>query len=43
MKTFRIKDRLDKCNTYRLRFQGYGKMVLYGIGEVYEEAGNIGF
>ena len=43
MKTFRIKDRLDKCNTYRLRFQGYGKMVLYGISEVYEEAGNIGF
>lgn len=43
MTTYRIKDRFDKCDTYRLRLQGYGKMVLYSIGEVYEEAGNIGF
>ncbi len=43
MTTYRIKNRFDKCDTYRLRLCGYGKMVLYGISEIYEEAGNIGF
>lgn len=43
MTTTRINGRLNKCDTYRLRFKGFGKMVLYSIGEIYEGAGNIGF
>ena len=43
MQTYRIRDRHDKCDTYRIRLSGYGKMVLFSIGEIYEEAGNIGF
>lgn len=41
--TFRICDRLDKCDTYRLRFIGYGNIVIYSIVENYEEAGTVGF
>jgi hypothetical protein len=43
MQTYRIRERHDKCDTYRIRLSGYGKMVLFSIGELYEEAGNIGF
>lgn len=41
--TFRIRDRLEKCDTYRLKLQGYGQVVIYSIIETYEEAGNVGF
>lgn len=41
--TFRIYDRFNKCDTYRLKFRGYGRIVVYSITEIYEEAGNIGF
>ncbi len=43
MTTFRIKERLDKCDTYRLRLRGYGKVVVFSIAETYEDGGNIGF
>ena len=43
MNMYRIKERLKKCDTYRLRLSGFGKAVIYSIGEIYEEAGNIGF
>lgn len=42
LNTFRIRDRLDRCDSYRLKFQGYGQIVIYNIIEIYEEAGNIG-
>ena len=41
--TLRIKDRLERCETYRLRLSGFGRAVIYGITEVYEDGGNIGF
>ena len=43
MSTYRMNGRLNKCDSYRLRFSGYGKVVIFSIGETYEEAGNIGF
>lgn len=43
MRTYRMNGRLNKCDSYRLRFSGYGKVVIFSIGETYEEAGNIGF
>lgn len=43
MRTFRFSGRLNKCDVYRLRFHGYGQMILYSITDTYEEAGNIGF
>ncbi len=43
MRTFRMKARHDKCDCYRLQFKGYGNVVIFSIGETYEEAGNSGF
>ena len=41
--TLRIKDSLDRCETYRLRLSGYGEAVIYSITEAYEDGGSIGF
>lgn len=41
--TYRINDRLNICDVYRLRLRGYGQTVIYSIIETYEEAGTVGF
>lgn len=40
--TFRFNHRLQKCDSFRLRFYGYGKVLIYGITFTYEEAGSCG-
>ncbi|MBR3975290.1 MAG: hypothetical protein IKJ88_05455 [Clostridia bacterium] len=43
MTTFRTTARFNKCDTFRLKFYGYGDVFIYSIAEIYEEVGEIGF
>ena len=43
MNTYRIRERLKKCDVYRLKVSGYGKAVVYSISDTFEEVGSVGF